>query len=755
MLKPVFSLFALLITASSFGISDPDYRVSKYNIVWDSPSANSLGSMPIGNGDIGVNAWVEDNGDLVFYLSKTDAWSGNGRLLKLGKIRVTLNPGLVSESRAFRQELQLERGTINVVSRSDDQEVTIGLWVDAHHPVVNIDIESTDAVDARVSVELWRLNDRKMKRPQEKHSAYGLHDLPEITVEKDSILDVSNGLAWVHKNRHSLWEDNMELQALGGWTNSHQDLLLNRVFGAVVRSAEMRKTNQTTLETINPTKSINLQVYALTEATTTINQWQESIKSEISKTTDISAEQRYSKHRQWWQSFWDRSRIEITATDSVQAEQVGIVNRGYILQRYINACGGRGNFPIKFNGSIFTVDTENITGNESGFDADYRRWGGPYRWQNTRLAYWPMLVSGDFDLMKPFFRLYFENLPLRKYATQQYYGHGGAFYPETMTFWGTYAGANYGRDRSGKPDGLTDNTYIRRYWQGGLEMSLMMLDYYRFTENVTFAQDTLAPFVSEIIRFFNEHWSTGSDGKILFDPAQSLETYQQAVNPLPEIVGIRKVATEALQISEDVFSKSDKKLFREILNKLPELPTENKEGELVLAPAHQYGEQSNLENPELYAVFPYRRYFVTQPDVDIAIRSYSNREHKGTGGWQQTAIQAAMLGLSQDAQSLVIENFSNWNQDHRFPAMWGPNFDWTPDQDHGSVAVNALQNMLLQCDGDQTLLFPAWPREWNVKFKLRTVGNRTISGEYQDEELVNLEVSPIGQNENIVLLTPK
>jgi len=47
--------------------------VSKYNIIWTTPGINSQGSMPIGNGDIGANVWVDDNGDLVFYISKTDA----------------------------------------------------------------------------------------------------------------------------------------------------------------------------------------------------------------------------------------------------------------------------------------------------------------------------------------------------------------------------------------------------------------------------------------------------------------------------------------------------------------------------------------------------------------------------------------------------------------------------------------------------------------------------------------------------------
>ena len=55
----------------------------RYDVVWDSPSANASGSMPLGNGDVGVNAWVEPNGDLLFYVGKTDAWGDNGRLLKV------------------------------------------------------------------------------------------------------------------------------------------------------------------------------------------------------------------------------------------------------------------------------------------------------------------------------------------------------------------------------------------------------------------------------------------------------------------------------------------------------------------------------------------------------------------------------------------------------------------------------------------------------------------------------------------------
>ena len=33
--------------------------------------------------------------------------------------------------------------------------------------------------------------------------------------------------------------------------------------------------------------------------------------------------------------------------------------------------------------------------------------------------------------------------------------------------------------------------------------------------------------------------------------------------------------------------------------------------------------------------------------------------------------------------------------------MWGPNFDWVPDQDHGNNILTTLHCMLLQAVGDK------------------------------------------------------
>jgi hypothetical protein len=89
-------------------------------------------------------------------------------------------------------------------------------------------------------------------------------------------------------------------------------------------------------------------------------------------------------------------------------------------------------------------------------------------------------------------------------------------------------------------------------------------------------------------------------------------------------------------------------------------------------------------------VFPYRTFSIGKPNIDLAKRTFAVRSHKENRGWQQNSIQAAYLGLTDETKKMVVESFSNWDKNFRFPAFWGPNYDWTPDQDHGTVAMNAL-----------------------------------------------------------------
>ncbi len=78
-------------------------KLTNYNVIWTSPSTNgSPGSLPIGNGDLTANVWVENGGDLMMYLGKSDSWSEATRLLKIGRTRLHFVAQSVCRRGAFR-----------------------------------------------------------------------------------------------------------------------------------------------------------------------------------------------------------------------------------------------------------------------------------------------------------------------------------------------------------------------------------------------------------------------------------------------------------------------------------------------------------------------------------------------------------------------------------------------------------------------------------------------------------------------------
>ena len=58
-LQSAVFLAVVLLGLSTIGQAQSSDQIDRYNVVWNSPSQSSDGSMPIGNGAIGLNVWVE------------------------------------------------------------------------------------------------------------------------------------------------------------------------------------------------------------------------------------------------------------------------------------------------------------------------------------------------------------------------------------------------------------------------------------------------------------------------------------------------------------------------------------------------------------------------------------------------------------------------------------------------------------------------------------------------------------------------
>ncbi|MCF7689453.1 MAG: DUF5703 domain-containing protein [Cephaloticoccus sp.] len=720
-------------------------------VVWDSPSSDARGSMPLGNGDIALNAWVDTGGDLLFYIGKTDTWEDNSRLAKVGLVRVQLIPGLLSSGGAFAQRLVPARGEIVVTMAP---EVTLRLWVDANHPTIQVEVEAVEPVAAAITFELWRTH--PVTLPTIEVSDVNLdrskpdHQRAPTVVEPDMILSgLEDSIGWYHHNRKSVGPvETMAHQDLLGapWT----DPILHRTFGAVIRSpGASRVTAQRLMQ--GPAKRHEFSVHVLTQHPSSPEQWLAGIKALINQAETVSVADRYAQHVTWWREFWSRSHIAITAApDIADAAAPREVTRGYALQRFITACAGRGAFPIKFNGSLFTVPWPDQPG-----DADYRRWGPGYWWQNTRLPYAGLCTSGDWDMLESFHRMFAgEVTAVSRYRAQRYYNFTDAAYmPECIHSWGAVFGESYGWETTAaeRTDKLQTSGYHKWEWVSGLEFVFMLLDYFDHTGDRDFLVRTLIPAARLYIRFFDCFYETGPEGKLVMHPAQALETWWDSTNPMPEVAGLHAVIGRLLALPNDLLPGADRNYLMTLREKLPPLPIQEVDGVRLLAPAEKFANKRNIENAELYAVFPFRLVSFEKDNAGLGVEALVRRMDRGAFGWRQEDIFMAYLGLANEARDYVVERARNKDPACRFPAFWGPNYDWTPDQCHGGVLMKAVQAMLMQTEGDAIYLLPAWPVDWEVQFKLHAPGQTVVEAKVRGGKMVDLKVTPESRRKDVVL----
>jgi hypothetical protein len=923
MKKAAFCFLCLVAAPFLWGAAQPD----AFNVEWDSPSTSHHGSMPLGNGDVALNAWATADGDLQFYIGKTDAWDDNARLVKVGKVRIHLEPNPFSKT--FRQTLSLADATMKIEAGEGDARTRVRLWVDAHQPAIHATIESAAPIEAIAFAEIWRTNQHELGevqtsdimnqpgKPQNKHA-------PTL-IEPDTILaNQPQRIGWFHHNVKSVGPQMLaEIQGLTGF--EQPDPLLHRTFGAVVAAVNGERLDDLRLRSPRGT-SHRFTIYARTQHPASPQQWQAGMDEKIKSIEGADFGARRKAHEQWWAEFWDRSWIhasadpkapvsaspvvpanayplhlgmdqsggnrfrgemgrvsvfekplpdaeiealarlgrsaavpetakalftggnlpvqavpnsgswkfktgftleawikpeklsgpgarivdkitpggsdgflfdthpgnslrlicgqrvlqqndvlpagqwthvaavadsaaggcrmyvngKLAASDAgvVVRDEAAYVSQMYSLQRYTTACAGRGAYPIKFNGSLFTVPP-----GPTEADPDYRRWGPGYWWQNTRLPYISLCTSGDYDLMQPLFRMYAgELLPLCKYRTKLYLGHEGAYFPECILFWGAVFSETYGwtpfQQRSDK---LQESGWHKWEWVGGLELCWMMLEYYEHTLESDFLKQTALPFSREILTFFEQQYPTNAQGKLVMHPSQALETWWHCTNAMPELAGCIAVTERLLALPVDMTSAPDRDFWRRLQAKLPPLPLRDVPGGKALAPAEFFAQKSNVENPELYAVFPFRLIAFNRPNADWGVRALEHRWDRGDSGWRQDDIFMAYLGLTDAARKNVVSRARSHDPSERFPSFWGPNYDWTPDQDHGGILMKAFQTMLLQADGQRLFLLPAWPREWNVDFKLRAPGQTVVECSYREGKVRSLRITPESRRADVVI----
>ena len=705
-----------------------DYIPKDY--VWTSQSQNSSGSMPCGGHDIGMNVWVEQ-GDVLLYIAQSGWFDENNSLLKAGRWRLHFD-NKPFEGNDFRQTLRLDEGCVYI--KGGGTEVRI--WADVFQPMVFVTVASKRGGRAVLSYESWRYQDRPLTKAECQQCSYKWVLPADCTTFADSIRAKDSFLEVAHVNREkTVFDFTVDREHLNNIKKDLYNPLGGRRMSVVMNapgfsfastsngqyaSTDYRAWNYVTNKR-NCEISISLDNGERMADANQPSANRQPLSSSVSE----------KRSSIWWHNYWQRSWIQ---TDGTHAEAARIV-RNYELFRYMLGCNAYGLWPTKFNGGLFTFDPVYVD-EKSPFTPDYRKWGGgTMTAQNQRLVYWPMLKSGDTDMMVAQFDTYLRLLPTATARTRYYWGHEGASFTEQLENFGLPNPAEYGKHPEGSDLGVERNAWLEYEWDTALEFCMMMMQ--------AGMVEKYEPLIEQCLRFFDEHYqymarksgakALDGDGKLVIYPGSGCETYKMAYNPSNTIAALKAVLKELASRRKERGSKdTNERDILKMATRIPDIPLRVIAGDTCIAPAIVWARIQNVETPQLYAVFPWRIYGLGREHLDIARNTYWKDPHalemRSSKGWKQDNIWAACLGLTEEARRLTVEKLSDGP--YRFPAFWDAGFDWAPDCNRGGSGMIGLQEMLLQETSDgKLLLFPAWPKEWKVRFRLYGSDGRMVEGE--------------------------
>lgn len=732
---------------------------SAQNVTWTTQSLNSSESMPVGGGDIGLNLWVE-NDDIYIYIARSGTFDENNTLLKLGRVKLKLSPNPFT-SKTFQQQLVLKDGYAQINGSNGKLKTQIKVWVDVFNPVIHLAIKSNQKTSTEASYESWRFEDRITKGKENNQNSYKWAPQGIVKTYQDEIAFKSTGIQFYHQNKaETVFDVAVRQQGLDDRKASLVNPLKNLIFGGLMQGFNMVPSGNYAGTYLNtPFKGWKLKSKSPTlqqEITIALNTSKSELKDWEKELYSVKRNSKQKESLIWWNNYFNKSFIYIYSGDELAKQS----SNNYQLFRYMLACNAFGKYPTKFNGGLFTFDPQ-LTDSTLKYTPDFRNWGGgTHTAQNQRLVYWPMLKSGDFDMMKPQFDFYLNLLKNAEIRTEAAWGHKGASFSEQLENFGLPNPAEYGWKRPADFDkGMEYNAWLEYEWDTILEFCMMILETERYdNRNIS----KYLPLIESSLNFFKAHYTylakqrgakaLDADGHLILYPGSAAETYKMAYNSTSTIAALKTVLQRLIELP--LLPEDKKSEWKAMLKTIPEISFRNFDGHTTIAPAKLWERINNTESPQLYPVYPWGIYGIGKKGLDTAINTYKYDKDvlkfRSYVGWKQDNIFAARLGLTEDAAKLTTQKLKN--SERRFPAFWGPGFDWTPDHNWGGSGMIGLQEMLMQVDGKQIYLFPAWPKNWDVHFKLHAPYQTTIEVILKKGKVEHLKVVPQSRAADIKIM---
>lgn len=300
----------LVATAAVTAVAPAD--LDRYDTVFDSPSKDESGSIPLGNGEVGINLWVEEDGDLMFYVARNDAVAETITLLKSGRVRVHLDPSPFRKGMPYRQHLRLRDGSCEIVAGPEGAKTRVTVVVDSGSSDVRLRVRSEKPTSATVSLFNWR-SDKRDFHTNIGNAVYPMRGAPS---EVDNWIDADrwdlsepDAVVSYHRNAYSVADTHVKWQGMEKYAEAVRavDPIRDNTFGVrlALRGVPGERISNYRLRSKAASKDFEIIATAHGARVPDAPTWVAQTKELAAKAAPFDAVSK--RTAAWWGAYWNRS----------------------------------------------------------------------------------------------------------------------------------------------------------------------------------------------------------------------------------------------------------------------------------------------------------------------------------------------------------------------------------------------------------------------------------------------------------------
>lgn len=373
-------------------------------------------------------------------------------------------------------------------------------------------------------------------------------------------------------------------------------------------------------------------------------------------------------------------------------------------------------------------------------------WKGDYHNDlNTQMMYLAAPEAGLFDQDESFLEFNWKLLPAYRRFARSFYNVPGAVVPGVEALDGQQLG------------GWAQYSFSPTM---GAWVAQSFYLHWRYTMDPAFLRTRAYPFTEQIGTALLALLKPGADGKLKLPLSSSPEYFDNSMKAwLPpnsnfDLSLLRFVYSALAEMADAENNPVAAARWRNVLTKLDGFSIEN--GELALAPGIPFTE-SHRHLSQLLAIHPLGLLTIDggpeqQQLIDRSVDDFLSKGPREWTGYTYSWVACLLARIGRGDQALqylqdylrgfIFANGFHVNGDQSGTGLSG--FHYHPFTLEGNfLAMQAVQEMLLQSWGNEVRIFPAVPSTWNdVSFEnLRAEGGYIVSAKRHDGHTVCIRVT--------------